>query len=236
MENNLPKSIENCPIVDSLIEIRFKSTINHNAIFGIIYNSLRHDFPKVDNLPILQIPEPIRMNDPNLKHKPLYRISNNDYVIQIGSDILAIGSFPKYVGWELFSKTIFEVLNKIESLGIIGEVDRLGLRYVNFFEDNIFSNIKLEVNLGGTSIINQKSVFRTEINNQNFNSILQISNDAMSENRIGSVIDIDCSKTEGLQDFFKNKESIINEAHLVEKELFFKLISADYLKKFNQTY
>lgn len=236
MENKLPKSIENCPIIDSLIEIRFKSKINHNAIFGIIYNSLRSDFHNVENLPILQIPEAIRMSDPNLKYKPLYRISNKDYVVQIGTDVLAIGAYPKYVGWNKFSKTIFDILDKIESLKIIGEVERLAIRYINFFEENIFENIKLEVNLGGSSIINEKSVFRTEINHGKFNSVLQISNDAKSENKLGSIIDIDCSKTKGLQDFFKNKESLINEGHQIEKELFFKLITDDYLRKLNPTY
>lgn len=236
MEKKLPKSIIDCPIVDSLIEIRFKSNINHNAIFGIIYNSLRSDFQKVENLPILQIPEAIRMKDPNLKYKPLYRISNKDFVVQIGPDVLAIGAYPKYVGWEKFSKTIFNTLNTIESLNIISEVERLGIRYINFFQGNIFDNIKLEINLGGSSILNQKSVFRTEINHGNFSSVLQISNDAQSEGKHGSIIDIDCSKTKGLQDFFKNKESLINEGHSKEKELFFDLIRVEYLNNFNPTY
>lgn len=234
--NMLPKSIEKCPIVDSLVEIRFKSNINHNAIFGIIYNSLRSDFQKVENLPILQIPEAIRTTDPNLKHKPLYRISNDEYVVQIGVDLLAIGAYPKYVGWDKFSKTIFDILDRVEKLNIIGEVDRLAIRYINFFEENIFKNIKLEISLTGSSIVNQKSVFRTEINHGNINSVLQISNEAQSNNQFGSIIDIDCSRTIGLQNFFEKKEELINEIHLIEKDLFFNLISDDYLDKLIPNY
>jgi len=233
----LPKNIDNCPLVDSLVEIRFNSNINQNAIFGIIYNSLMSDFKKVENLPILQIPEAIRKSDPNLKNKPLYRISNEKYVIQIGIDVLTIGSHPKYVGWGEFSKTIYSILDKIDRLKIIQGVYRLGLRYVNFFEDdNIFKNIKLDVNLSGKSMIGQKSVFRTEIKEGNVKSVLQISNDAKSKNKSGSLIDIDCSRTSELQDFFKKKEELINNIHSTEKKLFFKLINDDYLKKLNPTY
>lgn len=236
MTKTLPKSIENCPIVDALIEIRFKSKIHQNAIFGIIYNTLKSDFSKIEDLPILQIPEPIRISDPNLKYKPLYRISNDEFVIQIGPDVLAIGSYPKYLGWKKFSSKIFEILNKIEDLKIISEVERLGIRYINFFNEDIFDNLKLEINLDNKKLKSQKSVIRTEFNQGKFISTLQISNDAQSNNVFGSIIDIDCHKTKGLQDFFKNKEALINEAHLKEKELFFDLITDEYLKKLNPKY
>lgn len=234
--NTLPKSIENCPIIDALIEIRFTSKIHQNAIFGIIYNALKSDFSKIEDLPILQIPEPIRMSDPNLKYKPLYRISNDEFVIQIGPDVLAIGSYPKYLGWKKFSSKIFEILNKIEELKIINEVERLGIRYINFFNEDIFNNIKLEINLDNKKLKSQKSVIRTEFNQGKFVSTLQISNDAKSNEIFGSIIDIDCHKTKGLQDFFNNKETLINEGHLIEKKLFFELISDEYLKKLNPKY
>ncbi|MDK2969658.1 MAG: hypothetical protein PWQ65_761, partial [Bacteroidota bacterium] len=38
---NLPSNIDPCPIVDALLEVRFTSIINANAVFGIIYNVLQ---------------------------------------------------------------------------------------------------------------------------------------------------------------------------------------------------
>jgi len=70
----LPLKISPCPIVEALLEIRFTTVIHPDAVFGLFYNALKSDFPKVDNLPILQIPDALRATDPNLKYKPLYKI------------------------------------------------------------------------------------------------------------------------------------------------------------------
>jgi len=37
----LPKSIETCPIIEAIFEIRFESTVPGDAIFGIIYNEFK---------------------------------------------------------------------------------------------------------------------------------------------------------------------------------------------------
>ncbi len=231
MAKQLPKIIEICPIIDSTIEIRFKSKIHYNAVFGLIYSKLSSDFKKVENLPILQVPEPIRMKDPNLKHKPLYKISNAEFAVQIGPDVLTVGCVPKYVGWRRFSNKIFSILDKVEELKIISEVERLGIRYINFFDQNIFDKIKLDISLSGEKIQDQKSVFRTQITKGKFICTLQVANDAKLNNVDGSIIDIDCYKTRGLQDFFKNKEELINDGHLKEKELFFNLLSDNLLEE-----
>jgi uncharacterized protein (TIGR04255 family) len=68
----LPKTINPCPIIDALLEIRFRTTTHPNAVFGLIYNTLQEDFPRVESLPILQLPDQVRAADPNFKYKPHY--------------------------------------------------------------------------------------------------------------------------------------------------------------------
>lgn len=236
MTDKLPKVLEICPIVDSTVEIRFKTKIHQNAVFGLIYSELRSEFKSIENLPILQVPEPIRMSDPKLRYKPLYKISNEEFVVQIGPDVVSIGSFPKYVGWRKFSNKILSIFEKIEEMKIISEVERLGMRYINFFDHNIFNKIKLGINLAENKIVDQKSVFRTQVQAGKFICTVQISNDALSNNVRGSIIDIDCFKTKGLQDFFKHKKELLNEGHLKEKELFFSLLLDDFLKELKPKY
>lgn len=233
---NLPKRICPCPIIDALFEVRFTSNINHNAVFGIIYNALQNDFRKVENLPILQLPEIVRTSDPNLAFKPHYRISNDDFVVQIGPDVLTISSFPKYVGWNLFSKKIFEILQKLENIRIINKIERIGIRYVNFFDFNIFENINLRVCIDSNDILYKNTVIRTEIEQEGFNSTLQIANNATNNSRIGSIIDIDTFSNLNLETFFKNKEEIINNGHTNEKKLFFSLLKTEFLNTLNPTY
>ena len=64
----------------------------------------------------MQLPEPVRRKDPNLKFKPYYKISNDNYAIQIGADVLTISSFPKYTGWTEFQQEINYFLLKINEL------------------------------------------------------------------------------------------------------------------------
>lgn len=236
MNKKYPKLLEKCPIIDSLIEIRFESKVHPNTIFGIIYSALEVDFKKIENLPILQLPEAIRMSDPNLKYKPLYRISNKEFVIQIGSDVITIGSFPNYVGWTRFLNKTISILTEIENLNIIKKIERFGLRYINFFDENIFDNIKLDLSLQNSNFKLKNTVVRTEITQGVFSSTLQITNNASVGIRKGSIIDIDTHKTKGLQNFFKEKKEIINEAHQKEKELFFSLLREDFINRLEPKY
>lgn len=236
-ETMLPKSLENCPLIEAVVEIRFKSSFPHNAIFGIIYNSLKQDFKEVSNLPILQIPEPARRADPNLKYKPLYKISNENFVVQIGPDVISISSFPKYAGWKSFSKVILEILEKIKNLKIISTIERLGIRYVNFFENNIFENIKLEYKIPAIETKNRNTTIRTEFPQKKFTSALLVTNTAkLPLNKEGSIIDIDVYKTTGLKDFFRDMKALVDEAHQKEKELFFGLLKEEFLETLKPKY
>jgi uncharacterized protein (TIGR04255 family) len=232
----LPKSISPCPILDALFEIRFTSKIHPSAVFGMIYNVLQDDFPKVENLPILQLPEAVRASDPNLKFKPLYRISNEKFVTQIGQDVLTISSFPEYSGWDEFSKQIFSILDRIEKVGIIDSVIRVGIRYINFFENDVFKDIDLKISINSEDITYKNTIIRTEIEQEAYKSSLQIANNANHNNRLGSIIDIDTFTESNLKNFFLNKEELISGGHTKEKELFFSLLKEDFLKKLNPTY
>ena len=102
MDRLLPIRIEACPLIDALIEFRFEAAITKSAVFGIIYNLIKEEYRgNVINLPILQIPEQIREVDPNLKFKPLYRIENERFVIQIGYSAANTPSAKKHRGTPL---------------------------------------------------------------------------------------------------------------------------------------
>lgn len=233
---SLPKSIKPCPILDALFEVRFSTKIHPSAIFGMVYNVLHSDYPKVENLPILQLPEAVRANDPNLKHKPYYKISNEEFVIQVGPEVLSISSFPQYSGWGKFSSKIFDTINRIEEIGVFKQFSRIGIRYINFFESNIFKNIELDVSIGTNNIEYKNTIIRTEIEHELFKSSLQIANNVKNQNIPGSIIDIDTFLDSGLDNFLTEKERIINLGHQNEKELFFSLLKKDFLKDLNPIY
>lgn len=238
----IPKKIEICPIVDSVVELRFKSSIFPNAVFGLIFNSLQKDFPRVEKLPILQLPEQLRDSDPNFKFKAQYRlISEDGFSVQVGPDVLVMGSPIPYPGWESYSQKIKLSIEKVFETGVIEQVLRLGVRFINFFEIDIFEQINLDISINNSSHKTPNTQIRTEIVENGFFSTLNIANNAKqaignNQERIGSIIDIDTFKKYKEIDFRNIYESEIETAHNSEKEIFFSLLKTDYLKTFNPYY
>ena len=243
MNKRMPLRLEKCPLVDALIEIRFESSIIGSAIFGIIYNLIRNDYKgPVTNLPSLQVPEQIRKNDPNLKFKPLYRIEAEKYIIQIGDDVLCISSKIPYTGWGEFSSRTIELIKKISGENIINRVLRIGHRYVNFFEGDIMDKLTIsKPTISGYQTNN--ILVRTEIRDcDDFIDTVQITNSAMykspfnTDTLLGSLIDIDSFKEYGNNYFLENLESEINKVHTCEKNMFFSLLTEEFLNSLNPVY
>ena len=232
----LPKKIDPCPIVDALVEIRFSTKINPNAVFGVIYSVLEKHLGEIEKLPILELPDQIRSSDPSLKYRPHYKSASNGLIIQIGPNVLTISSHPEYIGWQAFSEKIFDLLEELNRGDIIERVERLGIRYINFFENDIYEEANLQVNIKNEPIAYNNTVIRTEISQGNYSSTLQVANNASNSGQNGSVIDIDTHINTGLDTFFHDKKVIINEAHEKEKKLFFSLLKPEFLNSLNPKY
>jgi uncharacterized protein (TIGR04255 family) len=234
----IPIKISPCPIVDSILELRFTTSLPHDAIFGIVYSAFKADYQKHESLPILQLPEPVRKTDPNLKFKPYYRLLNEKFVIQIGADVLTISSFPQYVGWTSFQTEISNFYNTVKALSIIDNVSRIGLRVINFFPKiDIFQNAKISISVSESPITSQKTLLNTEFEYEHsIKSTLNISNNAQINLQYGSIIDIDtfCEYNKEFDVSHIMKE--VDVIHNKEKALFFSLLKNEFLKQLNPEY
>ena len=139
----LPKKIEPCPILEAVIELRFSTSFPHDAIFGIIYKEFKDLYPKVEPLPILQLPEIVRREDKNLLYKPYYKLHSRDsYILQVGARMISLVRLAPYSGWREFSERFRYIAKKVDELKIIDSYVRIGIRYINEFEGNIFDKRK----------------------------------------------------------------------------------------------
>lgn len=230
----LPKKISPCPIIEAAIEVRFSSAVLPDAIFGIIYQEFKDEFSgKAGKLPILQLPEPIRSIDPGLKYQPYYKLIDSNLIFQIGPRVASLSNIKEYMGWQTFSKKIKGTFLKLEKLKIIKSVERLGIRYINFFKGDIFNNIDLTIVLNGKPLETLKTTLKAEMQEDNFINVLQIANKAQVKvqdgTMTGSVIDINTISKDVGGIFFEEMENLLEKGHNFEKKLFFSLLKKEFL-------
>jgi len=237
----IPNKINPCPIVEALVEVRFDSILPDEAVFGVIYNEFRKDYPEITKLPILQLPEAIRNKDPNLAFQPHYQLQKDSYLMQIGPKVVSFANVNDYVGWGTFSEVLFKILKRLISTEIIQNISRLGLRYINVFDNlNVFNKSSLKIFLGNIEISQNDINLNVILPSGNFKSRLMIANNAKvdlkSQGRsiIGSIIDIDVFMEKSFH--FKEIEGLIENAHAEEKKLFFTLLDPQFIRSLNPEY
>jgi len=84
-----------------VFELRFASAIPVPAsviLPGVLYNMLKGD-KCIEQLPISQLPKPIKDADPNLKFAPLSRVVWKGVFINIGDFSVSIGKLKVELDW-----------------------------------------------------------------------------------------------------------------------------------------
>lgn len=234
----LPKKISPCPIKESVFEIRFDSDFPEDAIFGVLYEKFKEQYANVEQLPILQLPQVVRSQDPNLIYAPHYKLTHENTTIQIGPKVFSLARAGEYIGWDVFYDEIIDIYNKVEETNIISKLQRVALRYINIFENmNILDHAAFKAYLGSNILNGEKINFSAEIPSEKSVLQLKIINAAefiISNNAIrGSIIDIDSPVN---RDDFDSFSDAIKYSHEQEKILFYKVLGEDFIKTLNPEY
>lgn len=229
----LPKKINPSPIIEAIIELRFDSSFPTDAIFGVIYNEFKDDYLSVQELPILQLPELIRKQDPILKYKPCYKLTSKDekFLFQIGARVISLINLNPYSGWDIFFLKSNNLIQRVEKLDIVSAYTRIGIRYINGFDCNIFEKINLSLNMDGKFLGDLETSIRLAVPTTQFTSTLQIANNAQVTKpggvAKGSIISIDTYTENPSKDIV----DVIVDGHLYGKKLFFALLKEEFIKK-----
>jgi uncharacterized protein (TIGR04255 family) len=238
----LPKQITPCPINQAVVGIRFNSSLPPDAVFGVVYNKLKDLYKSAEQLPILQIPEAVRNNDNSLLYQPHYKLTREHFAFQVGPKVISLAiTDQKYTTWESFYEEIQNVFEKIKEIDFISDVVRAGLRYINFFADDIWKNININVKVIENEIAGEEIFLRTVLPREEYKVMLQTGNQLNLEenNQIvgrASIIDIDTSIEGENINFFEDMNSILGKAHSIQKEIFFGLLKEDFLNSLNPEY
>src|SRR5437867_13221948 len=77
----LPIRIAPCPIVEAIFEARFVSPQPWATMPGLLFAHIREKYPKQKTLPLAQLPEEIRRQDPALLRQPLIQFLSENFLI-----------------------------------------------------------------------------------------------------------------------------------------------------------
>lgn len=236
-----PTRITPDPIIDAVVEFRFESDVPPDAILGMLFGVVRNEFPNFIKLPIAEIPEEIRRNDPQLKFAPCYQATSKEYRLNVGPRVISLSNPGNYVGWnEKLYPFLQNILKQLEKSAIVKNFTRIGIRYIDFFETDIFENITLSIMMNNkpliakqTTIINifERNEFTIRVNIQN-NTMISRNNKTI----VGSIIDTDTFFEPTHLFSFDGMVGLVDKQHDVSLNVFFDLLKPDFLKTLNPEY
>lgn len=236
------KRLSPCPIIEALIQINCTFLSDPDIVVGQVLNLLTADnlhTATVEKLPLLELPEAIRLNDPNLRDKPWYKLTVGDYYVLIGLFGIAFGIIPPYKNWVDFKDFALNVFDRLKGK-LITSIESVSLKYLDFFADiNILEKANCEICMNGQKITEIPTIFRTEIRENEFVKAVQITNgahltnQALSIDNDGSLIEINLFTRNVVESEFAR---IIEKAHSIQKNSFFELLKKEYIETFEIEY
>lgn len=236
---NLPVEISPNPLVISTVELRININVSPNEIIPHFISLFAQEFPKFETTNIL--PE-MRNHNPGLKYAADYTMSNDSFRISFSKNSVAFENVGEYKFWANYFGFITKCVEKLYSLKIILQTERIGVRYASVLGstlglEQIFKTIPT-MSLG---LEEKMEIYRTVISTGDIKMALHIAPNAKATAaatniiKEGVYIDIDAF-IESPQNDYKDILSRIEELHIEEKRLFFGLLKDDFIKTLNPKY
>jgi uncharacterized protein (TIGR04255 family) len=231
--NRLPVRISPCPILEAVLEIRFVTGEDWTLLPGLLYTQIKGQYPKSEKLPIANMPEEIFRSDPNLTYAPRMKFVGAGFVIQFGPRVVSLLTQGDYPGWHRINDELVWLLERLKNANFIHEGERLGMRYIDFFPEDIFSRLALDVHFGGQTVSGVEMSFATVFRRGDFTARLSLNNGALvtrgNDVVSGSILDLDVWLEASGFNVFGDAAVRFEEAHRCNKEIFFGLLKTDFL-------
>lgn len=238
--DRLPTRILPCPIIEAVLEVRFTTEEPWALLPGLLSTLIRDKYDRTINLPLAEFPEPLRREDPRLVYQPLIQFVGNPFTIQLGPRVFSLVSNQEYPGWTAVFDEMAWLLDVVRKANFVREGERLGLRYIDFFQIDLFQRLMLQVNSDGQRVEGSEMSLTTAFARDDFSCRLSVANNALvrSGDRAakGSVFDLDIGLTAAHFDLFENGLDCFQRAHQANKEVFFGLLRPDFLASLNPEY
>lgn len=239
--DRLPIRIEPCPIVEAVFETRFVSPEPWATMAGLLFAQIRGKYPEQKSLAMSQMPEELRQQNPLLMILPQIQFVSDNFIIQLGPRVVSLVTKPNsYPGWAAIAEELKWLVEQVHAAGFVGETERLGTRYIDFFAGDVFSGLRLGLQINDKAIQGVQTDIATILKRDALSIRLQVTNGAIVQTKdgpvAGSVVDVDGWFESLDADLFQNGLTRFREAQETIKGLFFGLLKPDLLSKLNPTF
>ena len=237
---NIPSRLGKEPLLEAVWEIRFSGTRPSvsDLLPGFLFKAFSVKYSNIVKLPAADIPAAIVESDPKLRYVPKIRLENRNQAIQIGEHMVSLNCRRPYSGWVRFSEDIRNLAKTVRETGLIGELERFSLKYIDLIELVPAVGLRclnLCLRLGEMDIAERPVQMRTEIGEGDLIHIIQVVSPAEAaipgetERKKGVLVDIDTIKTFTGNETWDELDRRLDDAHFACKRMFFHLLTPDTL-------
>ena len=225
--NNMPEAIKDDCLMDTVVEIFYRTDFSKDYLENLILNGLAEKFGEsvFNKIPVV-------VN--GVVKEGLWFIANNQFRIMIDNAIISFNIVDKYPKWEAYSSFIKYVLSLMKNNNVF--FSKTSIRYVS-----LFGNVELARMIDGTLKMNQLIAFegsqyrfQCDVNDDNGHVVaraeVQLSDRyRLSEHNMSSIIDVRVWCDSLSEDNnYDGLLAALDMAHRHQKHLFFLLLSESF--------
>lgn len=243
----LPITLEREPLVDALFEVRLEYA---EAMADILPGYLSHEFgrPNIRRLPAAELPQPMRLNDPNLQFAPVLRMEWDQYVVSVGDRNIVVGCKLPYPKWHNFRAYIMKIVNSVSRMNLSGRVARYSLKYVNLLEAESVADqvakVKMDITVGPVHVVDEYVNIQIHRHEADMVHIITLVTGAQLNfpqggTKNGIIVDIDSIRDISpceFGDFAVNLEPGLEQLRQRNKQVFFGCLSDSTLEELGPVY
>jgi uncharacterized protein (TIGR04255 family) len=239
----LPTKLEKQTVLDAISEIIFEKPEDIEVLFSKVFTTLGENWT-YEKLSIMNISEEIRKSNSAFELRPHFSFTNGNKIIYIGPRLLAYSHVTSndYPGWSTYMANFMKCYSDIQH-AYKAPVVRITLNFRDFFKKvNIFDHLNIIINDDLLHKMYEHGEiakrYTTSIEVDGFEIMINVDDEVSlsfkgtEEEVSGSTIDIEVEKNinqEELLDAF-------NEMHQHSKNIFFNLLSDDFINTLQPTY